>query len=313
MPFQSAVNYRAAPGVIGDFVSANPRWNVLGGPGGLVAGAAGVQIARFVWLDASLIDQDNAPTRVNNFGQGLPAGLVFRDMSAVNSSYLADSTMLVRAGQRVAVYNGGDMLVKNEGATYANIGMYAFANLLTGAILFAASGASFTATSSAASVAAGTSAFTGAIAGNVLTVSAVSSGTIYPGTTISGTNVATGTMIISQLSGTTGGIGTYAVSIAEQVVASTAISGTYGILTVGGTVAGTWGVGGLLAGTGTVAGTYVTAPITGTGGAGTYVVNNNTVVSSGALTVTTAIQTKWFAASAGAVGESIKLDSHSLG
>lgn len=62
----------------------------------------------------------------------------------------------------------------------------------------------------------------GSIAGTVLTVSAVTSGTLAIGQLISGTNVLAGTTIISLGTGT-GGVGTYNVS-QTQTVASTNIS-----------------------------------------------------------------------------------------
>jgi hypothetical protein len=71
--------------------------------------------------------------------------------------------------------------------------------------------------------------FTGSIAGTVLTVTAVASGTIAIGQTISGSGVTSGTTIEGVLTGT-GGAGTYTVS-ASQAVASTSITG--------GSVAGT--------------------------------------------------------------------------
>lgn len=70
-----------------------------------------------------------------------------------------------------------------------------------------------------------TAVFTGSIATTTLTVSAITSGTILPGMTISGTGVTAGTYIVDQLTGTTGGTGTYTVS-ASQTVASTTITGT---------------------------------------------------------------------------------------
>lgn len=51
--------------------------------------------------------------------------------------------------------------------------------------------------------------FTGAISGGVLTVSAVASGSLAPGQTVSGADVVSGTEIVEQLSGTAGGAGTY--------------------------------------------------------------------------------------------------------
>ncbi len=65
---------------------------------------------------------------------------------------------------------------------------------------------------------------TGAISGTTLTVSAVSSGTLYVGSLLTGTGVTAGTVISSFGTGT-GGTGTYTVS-ASQTVASTAITGT---------------------------------------------------------------------------------------
>ena len=69
--------------------------------------------------------------------------------------------------------------------------------------------------------------FTGSVAAasTTLTVSAVASGTIYLGMTISGTGVTAGTKIVSQTSGTAGGVGVYVVSVL-QTVASTTITGT---------------------------------------------------------------------------------------
>jgi hypothetical protein len=49
---------------------------------------------------------------------------------------------------------------------------------------------------------------------------------------LSGTSVTTGTTIVSQLTGTAGGIGTYAVSI-SQTTASTTVTGTNNLATLG--------------------------------------------------------------------------------
>ena len=65
--------------------------------------------------------------------------------------------------------------------------------------------------------------FTGSISGTTLTVTAVTSGFIGVGSTISGTSVTAGTTITALLSGS-GGVGSYTVS-ATQTVASTTITG----------------------------------------------------------------------------------------
>jgi hypothetical protein len=62
-------------------------------------------------------------------------------------------------------------------------------------------------------------------AGTVMTVSAVASGTILVGMTLTGTGVTAGTRIAAQVSGTTGGVGVYSVDTSQEV-ASTAIQGS---------------------------------------------------------------------------------------
>lgn len=77
---------------------------------------------------------------------------------------------------------------------------------------------------SAAVVTGGDAAVTGAIAGTVLTVSAVGSGELAVGQVLSGSGVTADTVITAKLAGT-GGTGTYTVS-PSQTAASTAITAT---------------------------------------------------------------------------------------
>lgn len=65
--------------------------------------------------------------------------------------------------------------------------------------------------------------FTASIAATTMTVSAVSSGTIYVTEYVFGSGVTSGTMITAQLTGTPGGTGTYTVS-ASQTVSSEAMT-----------------------------------------------------------------------------------------
>lgn len=134
-------------------------------------------------------------------------------------------------------------------------------------------------------IAASTASVTGSIAGNVLNVTAVASGQLVPGAVLSGPGVTTGTQITSQLSGTTGGIGTYAVSI-SQVVASTTITAGYGTLTVSAIISGTLAIGQTLAGSGVTSGTQITGLGTGSGLTGTYFVSPSQTFASGAITAT---------------------------
>jgi hypothetical protein len=77
-----------------------------------------------------------------------------------------------------------------------------------------------------------TAVFTGTIdngtppgAGAVLTVSAVTSGTIYLGMTLTGGAITAGTKVVSQTSGTAGGVGAYVVSVSQERTSLT-ITGT---------------------------------------------------------------------------------------
>ena len=70
-----------------------------------------------------------------------------------------------------------------------------------------------------------TAVFTASIATTTMTVTAITSGPIYPGMVITGTGVTAGTRIVSQLTGTDGSTGTYQVSV-SQTVASTTLTGT---------------------------------------------------------------------------------------
>ena len=69
----------------------------------------------------------------------------------------------------------------------------------------------------------GYASFTGVVASNVLTVSSLT-GTVTVGMTLSGTGVATGTIVSAQLTGPAGGAGTYTVT-GNATVSSTTITG----------------------------------------------------------------------------------------
>ncbi|AYO83577.1 DUF3383 domain-containing protein [Methylobacterium brachiatum] len=136
-------------------------------------------------------------------------------------------------------------------------------------------------------IAPGTASVTGSIAGNVLTVTAATSGSLVPGSVVSGAGVAANTIVTSQLSGVAGGVGTYAVSV-PQIVASGALTASYGVLTVSAVSTGTISVGQVLSGSGTAANTVVTGLGTGTGLAGTYYVTPSQTVASGTITASAA-------------------------
>lgn len=324
--FQTQVNTTQAPAVEGDFASANPRNTILAGEGALIAGTGviagvsvpGAVVGRFCWLTYQSVDNDNAPGTLNTFGNGLPAGLVSRRQVSLITQYLAESAFYVNSGFQVTGFSDVDLWVKNNGTTAALVGQKAYANFADGSSSFGAAGLTAgnvpgSASGSASSIAPATFSVTGSVTGDVLTAASGLTGNIYPGATISGTGISTGSKIVSQvlplLAGEAlNGLGRYTLSIAEQSAASTAVSGTYGVLTVGGTVTGTFGPGQTLTGTGVTAGTTIYQQLTGTpGGAGTYVVDPTQTASSNAFAGAGSVETKWKAASAGAVGELIKI------
>jgi hypothetical protein len=307
MPFQGQVNVQPGVAAPGDFCDHNPRHSVDAGPGGLVAGPAGVTIGRFAWWDAA------TQSVVSNTGAGPVTGFVHREQQALITVYLAETSVVVPQGFPITLMSTGGYWVLNAGATQALPGMNAFASYATGAVSFGASGSGGAAASVTGSIAAATASVTGSIAGDVLTVTAVGSGTLVPDGTLSGTGVASGTMIVAQTSGTTGGIGSYTVSIPEQTVASTTISETYGVLTVTAVGSGALGVGDALSGTGVTAGTIIAGLGTGTGGTGTYIVTPTQTVASGTIASGLGVQTKWIAMSSGLPGELVKMSSTPLG
>lgn len=163
-------------------------------------------------------------------------------------------------------------------------------------------------TTAASTIAAGTAtSVSGSINNNILTVSSIGSGALVTGGVLSGTGVTAGTYITEQLTGTTGNVGTYRVSIG-QVTANTTITQTYGLLTVAAMAAGTLAVGQVISGGTTALGSTITALGTGTGGSGTYIVSGGsqtvsaTTISAGPLTVAYDSQLQAFVLFAGTNG-----------
>lgn len=318
--FQTQVNVQPAPAVEGDFCDANPRFTVPAGQGAFAAGPLGVTVGRFAWAVPTAVDNDNAPAIVNSYGVGAVTGFVGRNQQGLITTYLADAGMTIPQGFGLFLYNGGDFWVKNNGTTNVVINQKVFAKNADGAALAAAAGATPVTASVTGTIAAATTvSFTGSIAGNVLTVTGTAGGgPLVAGATVSGTGgggVASGTKIAGQLSGTVGGVGTYALNIGNQTVTSTAMTAAYGILTVSAVSSGAIGVGDVLAsGTAITSGTTITQLGTGTGGTGTYYVDPSQN-STPALTITAAlaVETKWYAMSPALPGELFKMSDHPLG
>lgn len=127
--------------------------------------------------------------------------------------------------------------------------------------------------------------FTASISGNVMTVTSMLGGVIYPGTTLAGVGVTSGTIVVAYITGS-GGTGTYYVSISQT--ASSGTKGTSGAyLEVSSIASGSVSIGSLVSGAGVAANTIIVGFSSGTlGGVGTYIVNINQAVSSQAMTGT---------------------------
>jgi hypothetical protein len=131
--------------------------------------------------------------------------------------------------------------------------------------------------------------FTGAVSGTTLTVSAINSGTLAVGQNLFAVGALQETVITALGTGT-GGLGTYTLGLAQTIASSqmytsspgavitAAISGT--TLTVASVASGTLFVGQTIQGAGITVQTIITALGTGTGGAGTYTVNNSQTIAS---------------------------------
>lgn len=309
--FQTQIYNQPAQAIAGDRASQNPIATFDAGPGGLVADASGVAIGAFCWVTPPTDPngQGMLATQVN--GRGSVAGFLYNVLQGLNTVFLSDAGLVIPAGLPVALATQGDFWVVNNGSTEAFVGQKAYATFGTGLVSFAATGTPTQGASVTASIAASTFSVTGSIQNDILTVTAVGSGTVVNGATISGTGITTGTKIASQLSGTVGGVGTYLLSISQQkAVASTTVSGTYGTMTVTAVGSGTLVLGSTLASGGTGS---ITQFLTGTGGTGTYVIDPTQTVGSTTITTSANVETKWSAASSAQPGGLVKISSWPTG
>lgn len=298
--FQKQVNLQPAPAVAGDFASANPRATVLAGPGGLVAGADGVTVAKFAWVDPT----DGTTVRSRGTKAQVPSGFVHREQQGLITVYLGESTMVIPQGFPVTLHNQGDFWAVNSGPAALAVGDSIYANYANGNIAQAAT-ANASATGSIGAT------FTATGSGVNLTVTSVT-GVITPGDTISGTGVPVGTTIVSQTSGTTGGAGVYVTSVATTAGAAT-VTAFGNTLTVTAVSSGTLDLGEPITGTGMPSGAVLASQVSGTtGGVGTYKLSvaatayaaSTTIASVGGVTATA-----WKAQSVAAVGELVKIST----
>ena len=318
MPFPSSVAYTLAPGIEGDFCTANPWFSANSPAQGFVVGTS-LFVGRFAWADST-----NTNAILNCYGSGPVTGFIHRNQGGLIVPYLSEASMQLYQGMETMAASGGDFWMRNNGGLVTQVGYKAFANVTNGLVAFAPTGQppnagvvtgsiSPGAASVTASIAPTTAMTPGSPVQGVMTVTAVGSGTLVPGGALSGAGVQAGTTIVNQLTGAAGGIGTYTVSV-PQTTPSTTITEAYGVLTVTGVTSGTIGVGDALTGTGVTAGTSIVGLGTGTGGAGTYNVNTSQTAASTTVTAAGYVETKWVCMDVGrAVGEVVRTSSQPLG
>ena len=134
--------------------------------------------------------------------------------------------------------------------------------------------------------------FTGSTSGTTLTVSAITNGALAVGQVLFGIGVTQETVITALGSGS-GGVGTYTINLSQTIASERMNSATAGAiitgsiatttLTVTAVTSGTLALGMTIQGAGVTANTIITAYGTGSGGAGTYTVNNSQTISSTTL------------------------------
>jgi hypothetical protein len=140
------------------------------------------------------------------------------NVTLANSTLVPNNALALVQAAAVAAFTGAD----NNGPK-ARIGSVLYASRFFGGIAALGSWAQVV------SIQIGTQAsptvsFTGSISGTTLTVSAISSGAFAAGQFIYGTGVSGGSIITSQITGSTGGTGTYAMAnTPTQTVASEAM------------------------------------------------------------------------------------------
>lgn len=199
MTFQTSVKSQQAPAIAGDFASANPRASVLAGESALVAGANGVTVGNFAWSLGNVA--------MSNF-QASPAqvGFVHREMNAIITVWLGQSSMTVPAGLPVTLMEAGDFWGLFAGG--ATIGQKVYANYGTGALSAAATATPPTNTGVVSTA-----------TNTTLTVTTAPAAPIVVGQPVSGAGIAAGTYIAALGTGT-GGLGTYTLSAATTATAA---------------------------------------------------------------------------------------------
>lgn len=207
--FQNVINSQPGVAEAGDFADANIRATVIAGPGAFVAAPLprAPRVGNFGFFDQAA----GGLCYGRSYGEATAkVGFIHREMNALVVAFLAGSAQVIDKGLPVTGYDQGSFWALF--AAGATVGQKVFANYLDGSVYAAAAGTSTQkATSATASLAS-----TG-----VLTLAAAITGTFAVGQVVTGVGIKAS--ILSQLSGTAGGAGTYATSQLGATVGAEAV------------------------------------------------------------------------------------------
>lgn len=210
--FQKQVNAAWAPGVEGAIASANQPAVYVTGPGGLISGANGVIVGRFAYASYNADGSERADNSAALVGAGLNRAdalmFVANMQQGLTTAYLSEAGMTTLPWQSMEGFTRGDFWVRV--AASAARGQKAFASLVDGSVQAASAGsniATFTGTASFAT--------------NVMTVTAVTTGTVKVGQQVIGAGLPANTYVASFGTGV-GGTGTYNLTTSPGTIAAQA-------------------------------------------------------------------------------------------
>lgn len=214
--FQKVVYAQPAPATEGDWAGNNPRASLPAVIAGAFKVAAGqtVRVGYFAWAAGDGLVYSSAAAAAAAPGGVVGVGFVQRNSnepSALITAFLGESIMTLQVGLPVTLITAGDCFANFTAGAAANVAVYATA--ATGAPTTTAGGNTLTTFKTASvALANAVSDATATIAANtgILTLSAPASGVYEVGQRVTGTGVPPYTFITRQLTGTPGGVGTYA-------------------------------------------------------------------------------------------------------
>lgn len=136
MPFQNQVGVEPALGVPGDFASMNPYASYPAGEGALIAGAGGVTIGAFAWVQA---DGSTVLNKPPSGSTAAPDGFVHRNLTGQIADLFDESSMVIPEGFPVTLMTAGDYWAVTS--TAATRGQKVFASSTNGTVSTGAAGA----------------------------------------------------------------------------------------------------------------------------------------------------------------------------